>query len=97
MILSHFTQEIIFLRAIIANALNLTRKLTLGFKSNLKNAPYIACGDTIYSPSLAEGARGWVDSLSLRDFAKQNRGNLAPFRHCEAHEQNKCNEAIHTK
>ena len=56
-ILSHFTQEIIFLFAIIANALKLTRKLTLGFKSNLKNVPYIARGDTIYSPSLAEGAK----------------------------------------
>ncbi len=57
-ILSHFTQEIIFLCAIIANALKLTHKLTLGFKSNLKNSPSIACGDTIYSPSLAEGLGG---------------------------------------
>ena len=41
------------------------------------DSPSLAHGDSEYSPSLAEGVRGWVDShdSSLRDFAKQNHGN----------------------
>ena len=54
-ILSHFTQEIIFLCAIIANALNLTRKLTLGFKSNLKNAPTLLVAIPYIPPPLRRG------------------------------------------
>ena len=72
-ILSNFTQGIIFLRAIIANVLNLTRKLTLGFKSNLKNPP-----------SLAEGVRGWVKSKnsSLRGDSQNHRSNPKSKSHC---------------
>ena len=41
----------------------------LSVAKNLKN-----------SPSLAEGARGWVDSLSLRDLPKASRGNPKKLR-----------------
>ena len=63
-------------------------------------SPSLACVDSIYSPSLAdfphhcspslaEGARGWVKSTKIRHceiFANQNRGNLKFSCHIERSE-----------
>ena len=59
---------------------------------SLQNSAF-PCNDNVISPSLAEGARGWVlqDSASVIASEQSERGNLVISRHCETYEVSRGN------